>query len=237
MPDPKRRFLQFSTDTLNFPWHLATPLDGLHAAAAIALALLIGQRTGHASAGAIAAGAVFSIGFAAFHRALASALLSMGLLTLGLASATLAGSLAAAWTPLVLLVILIATLNYGLLSFLGPTEGWMGMQCGVFVIVASYFPHGLHYAVGRSLMILTGGALQMLTYALCTSPSAATTAPKPPPSLPASASASMSSSRSSATTSTSAAKPPGTPSASSSPSCSAPLSIDTSICATATGAP
>ena len=45
------------------------------------------------------------------HETLSSALLSMALLTLGLASATLAGSLAAQWTPLVLLVTLIAAIN------------------------------------------------------------------------------------------------------------------------------
>ncbi|MES2390002.1 MAG: hypothetical protein V4555_00065, partial [Acidobacteriota bacterium] len=160
------RLLKFSRDTINFPWQAATPLDGLHAAIGIAIALIVGHRTGHDSAGAIAAGAVFTIGFAAFHRALASALLSMALLTLGLASATLAGSLTASWTPLVLLVVTIAAINYGMLSFLGPTAGWMGQQCGVFLIIASYFPLGVHYALGRTGMVLLGGALQMLVYAI-----------------------------------------------------------------------
>ena len=160
------QLLKFSRDTITFPWRAATPIDGLHAAIGIAIALSVGHLTNHDSAGAIAAAAVYTIGFAAFHRALASALLSMGLLTLGVASATLAGSLAASWTPLVLLVVTLAALNYGMLSFLGPTAGWMGMQCGVFVIIASYFPLGVHYAVGRTLMVLTGGALQMIVYAL-----------------------------------------------------------------------
>jgi hypothetical protein len=115
-------------------------------------------------AGAIAAGAAFTIGFAIFHEALASALLSMGLLTLGLASGTLIASLGAQITWLVLVLVVVAAVNYGILSGLSPTAGWMGQQCAVFVIVASFFPHGLRDAAGRTAMVMAGGALQMLVF-------------------------------------------------------------------------
>ena len=158
------KVLDISTDTTAFPWEKRSPGVGLKATIAVAVALALGQFTGHESAGAIAAGAAFTVGFAVFHKALASTLLSMGLVTLGIASATLAGSLCAEWTPLVLLVVLMAAINYGLLSALGPAESWVGQQCGVFAIVASYFPRGVHYAVGRTSMVLLGGALQMLVF-------------------------------------------------------------------------
>lgn len=153
-----------SPDTSVFPWAKRTPADGLRATIAVALTLLIGILAGHTGAGAIAAGSAFTIGFAIFHEALASALLSMGLLTLGLASGTLIGSLGAQYTWLVLILVVIAAINYGLLSGLGPTAGWMGQQCAVFVIVASFFPHGLRDAAGRTAMVLAGGALQMLVF-------------------------------------------------------------------------
>jgi hypothetical protein len=156
--------LTLSTDTTVFPWANRTPIDGLRATIAIALALLIGQLAGHTSAGAIAAGSAFTVGFAIFHETLSSALLSMAILTLGLASATLAGSLAAEWTPLVLFVTLIAAVNYGLLSGLSATAGWMGQQCATYVVISCYFPKGLHYAIGRTEMVLAGGALQMLVF-------------------------------------------------------------------------
>jgi hypothetical protein len=133
---------------------------------AVAIAMLLGWLTGHTSAGAIAAGSAFTVGFAVFHEALASVLLSMTLTTLGIASATLAGSLGAPWTPVVLVVIFIAAVNYGLLAGLGPTEGWIGQQSAVFVIVASYFAQGPHYAVGRTLMVLAGGGLQIAVFSL-----------------------------------------------------------------------
>lgn len=158
------RFSTISEDTTTFPWAKRTPGYGAVAMIAVGIALLVGWLTGHTSAGAIAAGSAFTVGFAVFHEALASVLLSMAVTTLGIASATLAGSLAAPWTTVVLAVIFIAAVNYGLLAALGPTEGWIGQQSGVFVIVASYFAQGPHYAVGRTLMVLAGGALQIAVF-------------------------------------------------------------------------
>ena len=160
-----RSLLSISEDTTAFPWSKRTPLRGLLSTVAVLLCLVIGQLAGHESAGAIAAGSAFTVGFAVFHEALASTLLSMGLLTLGIASATLAGSLGAHWTAVVLVLVLLASVNYGLLAGLGPTAGWIGQQCGVFVIIASYFAQGRHYALGRATMVLVGGAVQMMVYA------------------------------------------------------------------------
>lgn len=159
------RLRDISEDTALFPWNKSTPYPAVGSTVAVALALLLGEFTGHPGAGSIAAGSAFTVGFAVFHEALASTLLSMGLLTLGIASATLAGSLGAHWTPLVLLLCVVAAVNYGLLAGLDNTAGWIGQQCGVFVIVSSYFANGVQYALGRAGMVLAGGALQMLVYA------------------------------------------------------------------------
>lgn len=158
------RLFNISEDTTAFPWAKRTPGSGVVAVIAVGIALLVGWLTGHNSAGAIAAGSAFTVGFAVFHEALASSLLSMLAVTLGIASATLIGSLAAPWTSAVLLVVFVAAVNYGLLAEIGPTEGWIGQQSGVFAIVASYFTQGPHYAVGRTAMVLAGGGLQMLVF-------------------------------------------------------------------------
>ena len=161
-----RSLLKLSTDTTTVPWAKRTFSEGLESVVAVAFALSVGHALGHPSAGAIAAGSAFTVGFATFHRAMASTLLSLALATAGVASATLVGSLCAQWTPLVLLVVLIAAINFGLLSSLGPTASWIGQQSAVFVIVASYFPRGVHYAIGRMAMVLAGGALQMVVFAI-----------------------------------------------------------------------
>jgi hypothetical protein len=158
------RLLSLSTDTTVFLWMKRSPADGLRATLAVAIALVVGQLAGHSGAGAIAAGSAFTVGFALFHETLASALLSMGILTLGISSATLAGSLGAESTGLVLLLAVFAAINYALLDRLSPTAGWIGQQSALFVIVASFFPDGLHYAVGRTSMVLAGGVLQMLVF-------------------------------------------------------------------------
>jgi hypothetical protein len=153
-----------SPDTAVFPWAKRTPMDGVRAVLAVVVALLAGQLSGHESAGAIAAGSAFTVGFAIFHEALASSLLSMALCTLAVASATLAGSLGAPHTSLVLLFTLIAAVNYGLLNGISPTAGWVGQQAATYAIIAAYFPKGPHYAVGRTAMVLAGGGLQMLVF-------------------------------------------------------------------------
>jgi hypothetical protein len=153
-----------SPDTAIFPWAKRTPTDGLRAVLAVGIALMAGVLSGHESAGAIAAGSAFTVGFAIFHEALASSLLSMALCTLAIASATLAGSLGAPHTSLVLLFTLIAAVNYGLLNGISPTAGWVGQQAATYAIIAFYFPKGPHYAVGRTAMVLAGGGLQMLVF-------------------------------------------------------------------------
>ncbi|MFC6646224.1 FUSC family protein [Granulicella cerasi] len=155
-----------SADTFPTPWSKQTFREGFIAMIAIALCLVLGQVTGHRAAGAIAAGGAFSIGFAVFHPTLSSPVLSMICATLGMASATLAGSLAAPWTPAVLIVVAFAAMNYGVISSLGPSAGWLAQQSAVFLIVSTYFANGTHYAVGRAAMVLLGGALQITIHLL-----------------------------------------------------------------------
>jgi MFS family permease len=152
-------------DTLRFPWSKATAPAGLVAMLALPVALLGGALSGHPAAGAIATGSAFTVGFAVFHPVMRSVLFSMLLVTLGIASATLAGSLSAKWTVAVLVVVAVSALNYGLLADLGASAGWIAQQSAVFLVVATYFPDGLQYAVGRSAMVLLGGLLQMGLYA------------------------------------------------------------------------
>jgi hypothetical protein len=159
------KLAEISNDTTAFPWAARTPAEGLRAIVAVAIALNAGHLAGHASAGAIAAGAAFTVGFAVFHEAIASALLSMALVTVGIALGTLAGSLGAQHTPTVLLLAALAGAAYGMLNGLSAVAGWMGMQVATYVIIASYFPNGLHYAIGRTEMVLAGGGLQMLLFA------------------------------------------------------------------------
>lgn len=159
------RLADLSPDTMRAHWSKQTVREGYIAAVAIALCLLIGKLSGHDAAGAIAAGGAFTVGFAVFYPALRSPLTSMAAATLGIASATFAGSLSAKWTLATLVVVAIGGLNYGLLSGLGVTAGWIGQQSAVYLVVATYFHNGPKYAAGRASMVLLGGLLQLAIHA------------------------------------------------------------------------
>ena len=160
-----QRLHDITADTLHAAWPKRSVREGLIAMMAIGLCLAIGALTGHQAAGAIAAGGAFTVGFGVFYPLLESPLLGMTLATLGLATATFAGSLSALWTVAVLIVVGVAGLNYGLLSGLGNSAGWVGQQSAVYLVIATYFPNGPRYALGRSVMLLLGGALQIAIHA------------------------------------------------------------------------
>lgn len=160
------RFRDISTDTLATPWHLRTPDQGLIAILAIGTLLLAGYLSGHQAAGAIAAGGAFTIGFAVFNPVLRSQIISMALTTVAMATATFAGSLSAEWTSAVLVTVALAGLNYGLLSGLGASAGWIAQQSAVYLVIATYFPNGPKLAAGRAAMIVLGGSLQILVHIL-----------------------------------------------------------------------
>jgi len=153
-----------SPDTAVARWSERSLNEGLIAMLAIGVALLGGVLSGHPAAGAIAAGGAFTVGFAVFYPVLQSRILSMALATLSMATATFAGSLSAQWTLAVMLVVAIAGLNYGILSGLGISAGWIGQQSAVYLVIATYFPNGPRLAAGRSSMVLLGGLLQIVIH-------------------------------------------------------------------------
>ncbi len=157
---------EISAGTVAVQWSQQTARRGLASGIPIAVALVAGVLTGHPAAGSIAAGAAFTVGFAVFHPAMSSSLMSMLVVTAGIASATYAGSVSAKWTPAVLIVVAVAAVNYGLLSGLGASAGWIGQQSGVYLVIATYFPHGPHYALGRASMVVCGGLLQIAVHEL-----------------------------------------------------------------------
>lgn len=160
------RFRDISTDTLDAPWHRRTLNEGLLAVIAIALVLAVGFFTGHQAAAAIAAGGAFTVGFGVFYPVLKSKIISMAFCTVAMATATFAGSLSAEWTSAVLVTVAIAGLNYGLLSGLGVSAGWIAQQSAVYLVIATYFPNGPRLAAGRGAMILLGGTIQILIHVL-----------------------------------------------------------------------
>ena len=133
----------------------------------IAAALATGVLWQRPVIGMIAAGGAMSVGFGSFQRVGPSRIRPMLWASIGMAAATVAGSavghsgwgamLNAGW----------AGFGGGLLLALGPGAAWVGLQCGIAALVASGYPVGLDLALGRGLLLLTGGLLQTAVISAC----------------------------------------------------------------------
>ncbi len=150
-------------DYLRLDWQKTRARRALPCMVPIAACLAAGLLCNNPLAGMVAAGGAFSVGFGSFQLLGQSRVAPMWWATLGMAASTLGGSLVghagiagtlfnAAW----------AGFGGGMLLALGPGSSWVGLQCGVFAIVASGYPVGLALAGTRALLILAGGTLQTL---------------------------------------------------------------------------
>ncbi len=151
----------FNSDFVRFDWQKRRARRALPCMVPIALCLTAGLVWRNPLAGMVAASGAFSVGFGSFQLLGQSRIAPMGWATLGMAVSTLAGSLVGhAGVAGTLFNAAWAGFGGGMLLALGPGSSWIGLQCGIFAIVASGYPVGLPLAGTRALLILAGGALQ-----------------------------------------------------------------------------
>jgi hypothetical protein len=133
---------------------------------AIALSLTTGIAVGQPAAGMVAAGGALSVGFGAFQQLSALRALPMILAAAGMAVSTLVGSaLGAHALPFALLLGLWAGFC-GLTTTLGAGAWWTVLQWVIAMLVAGSRPGTLLDGAERALLILMGGALQVLIVGL-----------------------------------------------------------------------
>ncbi len=129
---------------------------------AIALSLAAGIAVGQPAAGMVAAGGALSVGFGAFQQLSTLRPLPMILAAIGMAVSTLVGSVLGAHAlPFALLLALWAGFC-GLATTLGAGAWWTVLQWVIAMLVAGSRPGTLLAGVERALLVLAGGALQVL---------------------------------------------------------------------------
>lgn len=128
---------------------------------AIAVALTLGVSFGEPTWGLVAAFGAMSVGFGAFHVLGGSRNLPLLWASLGMGLAAAIGSLIPHTTAGLVLDALAVGAIYGLLTALGPGLTWIALQCGIAALVATAYPAGLANALGRALLVVSGGLLQM----------------------------------------------------------------------------
>jgi Fusaric acid resistance protein-like len=152
----------YLTDTYVFNWQNQTFRADLLFVIPVAICLGVGVAVGHPAAGMIAAGGAMTVGFGAKQNIDNSQLLPMIFASFGMAFSTFVGMVAGHTDFTIVLIAALWGFGYGLLTGREDGYGWVGQQCLVTLLVASAFPFSAKEAILRALIILAGGALQVV---------------------------------------------------------------------------
>lgn len=153
-------------DSTVFQWHNQTLRADLIFTLPIALCLAIGLGIGHPGVGLVAAGGAVNTGFGQKHRIDGSELVPMIFVTLGMAFSGFVGVLVGHENLFLVLLSALWAFGYGLLTARPEGYAWVGQQCVITFLVASAFPAPLSAAAARGLLLLAGGALQLVLSSL-----------------------------------------------------------------------
>lgn len=164
-PTPPHR--GYLADIYTFDWkELSFHLPAI-GTIAIGLCLFAGVILGHPSAGLIAGGGAFTIGFGVNQRIADSRLWPMIAATFAMFLSTIIGMLVGHRGFTLVLAAALWGFTYGILTARAAGVSWVGQQAAITLFVASAFPANFHAALLRGLLILGGGALQILITSLC----------------------------------------------------------------------
>ncbi len=129
----------------------------------VALCLITGLAIGHPIAGMIAAGGAMTVGFGAKQDIDNSQLLPMIFATVGMGASIFLGMVVGHENYLLVGMSALWGFGYGLLTAREGGYGWVGQQCVVMLVVGSAFPISPRQASERALLVLAGGAIQVLS--------------------------------------------------------------------------
>lgn len=152
----------YFTDSYIFNWHNQTFRDDLILLPAIAVCLGVGIALHHPAAGMIAGGGAMTVGFGAKQSIDDSRLLPMLFVSIGMTFAAFLGVLLGYTNYLLVPMAALWGFGYGMLTTREEGYSWVGQQCVITFLVASAFPASLGPACDRALLILAGGAIQLI---------------------------------------------------------------------------
>jgi uncharacterized membrane protein YccC len=157
---------QYFTDSYVFNWKNQTFRADLILILPVAICLAAGLWIGRPGVGMIAAGGAMTTGFGAKQSIDDSRLLPMVFVSLGMAFAAFLGVVIGHTNLLLVPIAALWGFGYGMLTGREAGYRWVGQQCVIIFLVASAFPASFEDALGRALLILAGGALQVLSAAI-----------------------------------------------------------------------
>jgi Fusaric acid resistance protein-like len=149
-------------DSTVFRWRNQTLTADLILVLPVSVCLGSGLLAGHPVAGMIAAGGAVNTGFGQKHRIDNSWLPPMLFVTVGMAFSGFFGVLIGHDNLVLVAMAALWGFGYGLLTTRAEGYSWVGQQCVITFLIASAFPASPEAAVGRGLLLLAGGALQLV---------------------------------------------------------------------------
>ncbi|HZD48476.1 MAG TPA: FUSC family protein [Silvibacterium sp.] len=158
--------IAFLSDSYLFQWENQSLREDWVFVLPVALCLCVGLAVGHPAAGMIAAGGAVNIGFGAKQNIDNSQLLPMIFATLGTAFSTFIGMMVGHENFLLVGMAALWGFGCGMLTMREAGYAWVGQQCVIMLVVGSAFPASAEPAAERSLLVLAGSALQVLSSSL-----------------------------------------------------------------------
>ncbi|HKR26420.1 MAG TPA: FUSC family protein [Acidobacteriaceae bacterium] len=147
-------------ETLLFDWKQWKPAVAWRSAPALAIALGVGIAVGHPAGGLVAAAGAFTTGLGSLQRIRGSCLIPMLLAAVGMTLSTFVGMILGHQSLLMVFAAGGWAATYALLTAMKGGTSWVGLQCAVFLLVASAFHTSPRGALTRCSLILSGGLLQ-----------------------------------------------------------------------------
>jgi hypothetical protein len=142
-------------------WSQLTPGLALRLAPALVALLAAGLVLHDAAAGAIAASGAFVVGLGVFQQTPGARADIMLFAMVGMCASTFIGTFVGNGNATMVLAALVYGFCCGLLPAVGMGAFWVGQQCTVFLLIAGAYAGGLDHALGRTVLIMGGGALQI----------------------------------------------------------------------------
>jgi len=152
----------FFRDIYVFSWENQTFASDVIFVVPIAISLGVGLAVGHPAAGMIVAGGAMTVGFGAKQTIDRSPLLPMIFASVGIAFSTFVGMIAGHANGTLVAIASLWAFGYGMLTTREGGYSWVGQQCVITLLVGSAFPFSAKLAVGRALLLLAGGMLEVL---------------------------------------------------------------------------
>ena len=156
------RKIEIWNDVTSMNWSEFRPFAALACLPAIVLLIACGLALGHMTAALAASSGALVVGFGAFQQDFRHPIVPMLLVCLGMSFSAGIGTLAHASLPLDLTCVALWGFGLGLMNIVGRGPGWLALQGSTALVIAAAFPATPVFAAWRSLLVLAGGAVQLV---------------------------------------------------------------------------